>query len=330
MQMLSIGGRLTLVKSGLGSMPIFYFFIFKVPLGVLSVIKGATQVGFIAASGRYDNLIGMFGTKRVAAIGVCLGIECVFTIMEQNQKNDKQLLRAGETQVLVSIVGDDLSLAAKLANPASETAHRVQTDFSDGIRRKSSTVTLDESEVGNIATSRTTLFPLRDPKRCDMDEKETRGRRERVHSSTMSYIKFFNYIKKSSISFNVDIKLVFNQQWQLSSGNSFALTVVKCSSSVIIFDWQWEFLRAFYCTNSGVSSSSAYNSSGSTITLFGKSFAINEDTSLSCMNKPPSPSGVTVAYHGDCIAGTSTVMPSTVVAPPAQPKFIDFLGVGDK
>nr|GFA92808.1 hypothetical protein [Tanacetum cinerariifolium] len=73
----------------------------------------------------------------------------------------------------------------------------------------------------------------------------------------------------------------------------------------------------------------AINSSGSTITLFGKSFAINEDTSLPCMNKPPSPSGVTSAYHGDCIAGTSTVMPSTVVAPPAQPKFIDFLGVGD-
>ncbi|GKD10611.1 hypothetical protein Tco_1190296 [Tanacetum coccineum] len=40
--------------------------------------------------------------------------------------------------------------------------------------------------------------------------------------------------------------------------------------------------------------------------------------------------GVTVAYHGDCIAGTSTVMPSTIVTPPAQPKFIDFLGVGDQ
>nr|GFC51938.1 hypothetical protein [Tanacetum cinerariifolium] len=37
--------------------------------------------------------------------------------------------------------------------------------------------------------------------------------------------------RKSSISFNVDIKLVFNQQWQLSSGNSFALTVGKSTSS---------------------------------------------------------------------------------------------------
>nr|GEW54324.1 hypothetical protein [Tanacetum cinerariifolium] len=34
-------------------------------------------------------------------------------------------------------------------------------------------------------------------------------------------------------AFNVDIKLVFNQQWQLSSGNSFALAVRKCTSSWI-------------------------------------------------------------------------------------------------
>ncbi|GJZ71299.1 zinc finger, PHD-type containing protein [Tanacetum coccineum] len=102
---------------------------------------------------------------------------------------------------------------------------------------------------------------------------------------------------------------------------------------------QWHVLMSLRRQNitAGVSSSSAYNrrvsvdsannSSGSTISLFGKSIVINEDTSLPCMNKPPSPS---VAYHGDCIAGTSIAMPSTVVAPPAQPKFIDFLGVGDQ
>lgn len=82
-----------------------------------AVFKGATQVGSIAAGGRYDNLIGMFGSKTpVAAIGVSLGIERVFTIMEQNQKDDKQLLRASETEVLVSVQVDDLSLAAKLVN----------------------------------------------------------------------------------------------------------------------------------------------------------------------------------------------------------------------
>ncbi|KAI3705302.1 hypothetical protein L1987_75537 [Smallanthus sonchifolius] len=81
-----------------------------------AVFKGTTQVGSIAAGGRYDNLIGMFGTKRVAAIGVSLGIERVFAIMEENQKDGNGVVRASETQVLVSILGDDLSLAAKLVS----------------------------------------------------------------------------------------------------------------------------------------------------------------------------------------------------------------------
>ncbi|GJR85106.1 hypothetical protein Tco_0209117 [Tanacetum coccineum] len=40
MQTLSIGGRLTLVKSVLGSMPIFNFAIFKAPMGVLRELEG--------------------------------------------------------------------------------------------------------------------------------------------------------------------------------------------------------------------------------------------------------------------------------------------------
>lgn len=80
-----------------------------------AVFKGATQVGSIAAGGRYDNLIGMFGTKQVPAVGISLGIERVFTIMEL-QKDKNQGIRATETQVLVSILGDDLSLGARFVN----------------------------------------------------------------------------------------------------------------------------------------------------------------------------------------------------------------------
>ncbi|XP_060167509.1 histidine--tRNA ligase, cytoplasmic-like [Lycium barbarum] len=78
-----------------------------------AVFKGETQVGSIAAGGRYDNLIGMFGTRQVPAVGISLGIERVFAIMEQ-QKDKNQDIRATETQVLVSILGDDSALAAEL------------------------------------------------------------------------------------------------------------------------------------------------------------------------------------------------------------------------
>ncbi|XP_074262979.1 histidine--tRNA ligase, cytoplasmic-like [Silene latifolia] len=81
-----------------------------------AVFKGTTQVGSIAAGGRYDNLIGMFGSKQVPAVGVSLGIERVFAIMEQNQKDQNQVIRANETEVLVGVMGDDLTLAAELVS----------------------------------------------------------------------------------------------------------------------------------------------------------------------------------------------------------------------
>ncbi|KAL6607825.1 hypothetical protein ACP70R_040888 [Stipagrostis hirtigluma subsp. patula] len=81
-----------------------------------AVFKGATQVGSIAAGGRYDNLVGMFSGKQVPAVGVSLGIERVFTIMEQQEKERNELIRATETEVLVSILGKDLILAAELVS----------------------------------------------------------------------------------------------------------------------------------------------------------------------------------------------------------------------
>ncbi|KAH7661098.1 Histidine-tRNA ligase/ATP phosphoribosyltransferase regulatory subunit protein [Dioscorea alata] len=81
-----------------------------------AVFKGTTQVGSIAAGGRYDNLVGMFSGKAVPAVGVSLGIERVFTIMEQLEKDRNQVIRATETQVLVAILGKGLALAAELVS----------------------------------------------------------------------------------------------------------------------------------------------------------------------------------------------------------------------
>lgn len=81
-----------------------------------AVFKGSTQVGSIAAGGRYDNLVGMFSGKQVPAVGVSLGIERVFTIMEQLGKEKNKVVRATETQVLVAILGKDLLLAAELVS----------------------------------------------------------------------------------------------------------------------------------------------------------------------------------------------------------------------
>ena len=47
-----------------------------------------SQVGSIAAGGRYDNLVGMFTTsdKQTPCVGISIGVERVFAIMEENAK----------------------------------------------------------------------------------------------------------------------------------------------------------------------------------------------------------------------------------------------------
>uniref|UniRef100_A0A453AX57 Anticodon-binding domain-containing protein n=1 Tax=Aegilops tauschii subsp. strangulata TaxID=200361 RepID=A0A453AX57_AEGTS len=54
--------------------------------------------------------------KQVPTVGVDLGIERVFAIIEQHEKENNQVIRASVTEVLVSILGKDLILAAELAN----------------------------------------------------------------------------------------------------------------------------------------------------------------------------------------------------------------------
>lgn len=62
------------------------------------------QVGSIAAGGRYDNLVGMFSGKQVPAVGVSLGIERVFNIMEEQEKSRKRVRIVSERCFLEQLV----------------------------------------------------------------------------------------------------------------------------------------------------------------------------------------------------------------------------------
>ena len=63
------------------------------------------NVGSIAGGGRYDGLIGMFSGKQVPAVGVSLGIERVFTLIEKSQKMED--ICEADTQIFIaSIAGD--------------------------------------------------------------------------------------------------------------------------------------------------------------------------------------------------------------------------------
>ncbi|KFV70766.1 Histidine--tRNA ligase, cytoplasmic, partial [Dryobates pubescens] len=72
-------------------------------------------VGSVAGGGRYDGLVGMFDPKgrRVPCVGVSIGIERIFSILERRLKASGEKIRTTETQVLVATPHRHL-LAARL------------------------------------------------------------------------------------------------------------------------------------------------------------------------------------------------------------------------
>ena len=48
-----------------------------------AVLTDTDRVGSIAGGGRYDGLVGMFSGKAVPSVGVSIGIERVFSILEE-------------------------------------------------------------------------------------------------------------------------------------------------------------------------------------------------------------------------------------------------------
>lgn len=72
-----------------------------------AVLTDTDQVGSIAAGGRYDNLVGMFSGTQVPAVGVSVGIERIFAILEGLERS-RGTIRATSTQVLVASIGNGL------------------------------------------------------------------------------------------------------------------------------------------------------------------------------------------------------------------------------
>uniref|UniRef100_A0A3Q1F0S8 histidine--tRNA ligase n=1 Tax=Acanthochromis polyacanthus TaxID=80966 RepID=A0A3Q1F0S8_9TELE len=64
----------------------------------------SVNVGSVAGGGRYDGLVGMFDPKgrKVPCVGVSIGIERVFSIMEQKAEASAEKVRTTEVQVMVA------------------------------------------------------------------------------------------------------------------------------------------------------------------------------------------------------------------------------------
>lgn len=65
-----------------------------------------SQIGSIAAGGRYDDLVGMFGKTQIPCVGVSFGVDRIFTILKaRREKDGKKAQREREVDVFVMAFG---------------------------------------------------------------------------------------------------------------------------------------------------------------------------------------------------------------------------------
>ncbi|XP_063986427.1 histidine--tRNA ligase, cytoplasmic isoform X3 [Diachasmimorpha longicaudata] len=62
-----------------------------------------SEVGSVAGGGRYDNLVGMFDAKKkTPCVGVSLGVERIFSVLENRKANSGQKTRTTEVEAYVA------------------------------------------------------------------------------------------------------------------------------------------------------------------------------------------------------------------------------------
>ncbi|KAL8194144.1 UNVERIFIED_CONTAM: hypothetical protein K2H54_001106 [Gekko kuhli] len=71
--------------------------------------KEPLPVDSVAGGGRYDGLVASFGKKgqKVPCVGVSIGVERLFSVIEQQLEMSKEKIRTKETQVLVAAAQKD-------------------------------------------------------------------------------------------------------------------------------------------------------------------------------------------------------------------------------
>jgi histidyl-tRNA synthetase len=101
-----------------------------------AVLMEEGKVGSIAGGGRYDGLVGMFSGTNIPAIGVSIGIERVFALLEEKSKNDPSI-RQNQTQVLVAQAGKNLTMERyKVLNDLWNAGINAETVYKDNPNSK--------------------------------------------------------------------------------------------------------------------------------------------------------------------------------------------------
>ena len=99
-----------------------------------AVLTEEGKVGSIAGGGRYDELVGMFSGQNIPAVGVSIGIERIFVILEEKAK-EAQDVRATKTQVLIASIGKGLTKERfRVCNALWSEGIKAETLYNDNLK----------------------------------------------------------------------------------------------------------------------------------------------------------------------------------------------------
>ena len=80
---------------------------------------------------KIDLKVGMFSNKPIPAVGASIGIERIFTILEQQLKNDTSI-RQNQTEIVVATIGGGMVFhKLKLLNELWENGIKAETIYNE-------------------------------------------------------------------------------------------------------------------------------------------------------------------------------------------------------
>ncbi|XP_050433135.1 histidine--tRNA ligase, cytoplasmic [Adelges cooleyi] len=96
----------------------------------VSLLEKGESIGSVAGGGRYDNLVGMFHPKNktIPCVGISIGVERLFTVLEAKFAKEKLKVRTTEVQVYVAaaqknLVEHRMTICRDLWNAGIEAEH---------------------------------------------------------------------------------------------------------------------------------------------------------------------------------------------------------------
>ncbi|KAI0187261.1 hypothetical protein F4808DRAFT_446535 [Astrocystis sublimbata] len=94
-----------------------------------------TRIGSIAAGGRYDNLVGMYGRRQIPCVGISFGVDRIFTILQARQKKENIKVRGNDVYVMA--LGGKNGLYVERMSVAKELRHAgLDVEFSLKVKPK--------------------------------------------------------------------------------------------------------------------------------------------------------------------------------------------------